>query len=154
LVRPYSTGTVRLASSDPCAAPIIDVNYLSDPRDWDICRAALRFTLRLGREMRKSGYDIEEVPGQVPDSMTEADLDAFVRKAARSIWHLSSTARMAPEHDARPGVVDDELRVHGVAGLRVADASMFPSVPATHAQAAVVMVAEKCAEMILAGVDS
>ncbi|KIJ66623.1 hypothetical protein HYDPIDRAFT_151307 [Hydnomerulius pinastri MD-312] len=63
--------------------------------------------------------------------------------------HYSSSCRMAPMDDPLPGVVDDELRVHGIANLRIADASIFPTVPSTHPQALVYAVAEKCADMIL-----
>lgn len=84
----------------------------------------------------------------MPASTSDADLDAFIKEWGRTTYHYSSSCRMAPEDDTIPGVVNDELQVHGVRGLRVADSSIFPQIPATHLQAPSVMVAEKCAELI------
>ena len=82
-------------------------------------------------------------------STSDVEIDAFIRRWTRSTYHYSSTCRMAPENDLdSPGVVDDELRVHGVRGLRIADTSIFPQVIPAHLQAPAVMVGMKCAEMI------
>ncbi|KAH9950885.1 GMC oxidoreductase [Amylocystis lapponica] len=105
-LRPSSTGTIKLASSDPRAAPIIDPNYFSTEHDWVVMRQAIRFTLRLKAAIAAQGTQSEYI---VPASADDADIDAFA--------------------DGAPfgGVVDDTLRVHGVAGLRVADSSIFPT---------------------------
>jgi len=152
ILHPQSRGTLRLRSSDPFDEPLCDMNYLSAPEDYTILRAALRFSVHLAREMQASGYPLEDVivPSEA-DLTDDAALDAYIRKWTGSQYHYSSTCRMAPLDDADgPGVVDDELRVHGVRGLRIADASIFPRIPGAHPQAPVVAVAEKCADMVKA----
>jgi choline dehydrogenase len=85
-------------------------------------------------------------PVEVPASDTDEDIDAFVRRAVTSTFHYASSCRMGV---ANVAVVDSRLRVHGIRGLlRIADASVFPRIPAAHLQAPVVMVAERCAEFI------
>ena len=112
-----------------------------------MARKAVRLALRLGEAIKAQGFPI--LRGVViPESETaDEGLDDFIRRRARTTYHYSSTCRMAPESDV--GVVDDELRVHGVENLRVCDASVFPQIVAAHLQAPVVMVAEKCADMIM-----
>ena len=146
LLRPTSKGTVRLKSSDPNDPIICDPNILSSPGEWAILRASIRLSMRLAEQMRARGYQM--LDSSVPASDSDADLDVFITKWARTTYHYSSTCRMAPESDEFPGVVDDELRVHGVQNLRIADTSIFPQILATHLQAPAVMVAEKCAELI------
>lgn len=148
-LRPHSHGTIRLRTSDPLDQPLVDLGFLSDPRDRPTMRAAVRLGMRLADEMRATGYALTDL--RTPRSTADADVDAFVAKQNVTCLHYSSTCRMAPLDDPDgPGVVDDELRVHGVANLRVCDASIFPQVPAAHLQAPVVVVAEKCAAMIKA----
>ncbi|KAI0036018.1 hypothetical protein K488DRAFT_82458 [Vararia minispora EC-137] len=147
LLKPRSAGRVRLRSANPLEPPLIDTNYFSDAADYAPLRAALRVTLALVRSMRENGYPLRDV--HVPDSSSDASLDAFIRARADTMMHYSSTCRMARREDARPGVVDAALRVYGVHNLRIADASVFPDIPATHPQAAVYAVAEKCADMML-----
>ena len=148
LLRPKSTGVVRIRSSNPSDPLDIDLNTLSDPSDWNVLRKAIRLSLALVKEMRALGYPATDY--RVPADASDAAIDKHILRQARTTYHYSSTCRMAPENDEKPGVVDDELRVHGVKGLRVADSSIFPQIPATHLQAPVVMVAEKCAELIKA----
>ena len=86
--------------------------------------------------------------------LSDADLDAWIRRANRTTYHYSSTCRMGRRDDGEwdgGAVVDEGLRVYGVRGVRVADSSVFPCVPRTHTQAPTVAVAEKCADMILRG---
>ena len=148
-LRPYSRGTLRLRSSDPWDQPVVDLQYLSNPKDRDTLRAGMRVCMRLVAEMRKTGYPVSDY--KAPKSASDADLDEFTAHHSLSILHYSSTCRMAPLDDSEgPGVVDDELRVHGVANLRICDASIFPQVPAAHLQAPCVAVAEKCADMMKA----
>jgi choline dehydrogenase-like flavoprotein len=82
----------------------------------------------------------------VPESASDEALDGFIKRDVDTVYHYSSTCRMAPENDM--GVVDDELRVHGVRNLSIADASVFPSILACHLQAPVVMVGERCADFL------
>ncbi|KAG6333191.1 hypothetical protein ID866_5895 [Astraeus odoratus] len=152
LLKATSCGYVRLRSLDPKDAPLCKLNYLSTPEDRNALRSALRMTLEIARNMRASGYQLTET--HVPISLEDGDLDAFIRAKGETMYHYASTCRMAPLSDPRPGVVDDQLRVHGIANLRIADASIFPSVPATHPQALVYAIAEKCADMVMQGCGS
>lgn len=148
-LRPKSTGTVRLTSSDPFDDPVVDLNYLSSEYDMDLLRKAIRFTRRLRDEIVARGYRM--VDYLVPDSDADADINAFIRRVCQTSYHYSSTCRMAPEDDGprTGGVLDDRLRVHGVRSLRVADSSAFPHILSTHLAAATVALAEKCADMIM-----
>lgn len=143
-LRPTSTGSIRLASTDPTADPIVDPNYFATENDWQVMRSAVRFALRLKHELAAQNYAISDA--DVPAGPTDADMDAFIRSRSLSGSHHSSTCRMAPESEG--GVVDDRLRVYGVRNLRVADSSIFPSILSAHLVAATVAVAEKCADMV------
>ncbi|CAL1702648.1 unnamed protein product [Somion occarium] len=145
-LRPESHGTLRLRSVDPRDFPVCDLAFLTKPNDYVVMRKAVKLGLALGRRLREQGYPLRDL--QVPDSESDEDLDKFIRAGSRTTFHYSSTCRMAPE--AELGAVDDQLRVHGIQGLRIADASIFSSIPATHLQAPVVMVAERCADFIKA----
>lgn len=145
LLRPKSQGTVRLASADPHERPSCDLGFLTDERDYPTLRKVVRLGLTLGRKVREGGYPMSDL--LLPEDDSDEQIDAFVRKSARTTFHYSSTCRMAPE--AEGGVVNDELRVYGVMGLRIADASIFPTIPATHLQAPAAMVASRCANFLL-----
>jgi choline dehydrogenase len=141
---PKSRGRVRLASGDPLAPPLVDPQLLSHPDD----AATMLRGLKLGREVSRARsfarYRAVEVqPG--PEAQDDAALIEYIRKAAVTVHHLCGSCRMGPDDRA---VVDERLRVHGVEGLRVADASVFPHVVGGNTNAAVVMVAEKAADMI------
>ncbi|VDB84007.1 unnamed protein product [Peniophora sp. CBMAI 1063] len=147
LLQPKSTGHVRLTNRNPRARPEVDFGYLTDPSDYEVLRKAIKLCLRLGEELRRLGYAMKDLA--VPVSETDADLDVFVREHLRTSYHYTSTCRMGPAGDqAGLPVVDAQLRVHGIEGLRIADCSIFPDVPATHTMAPAVLVAEKCAELI------
>jgi choline dehydrogenase len=145
-LRPDGRGSVRLTSTDPQAPPAIRFNFLQTPYDL----RALIAGMRLGREITKqpalAPYVAEEiVPG--PSVNTDAEFEANIRRTAISNLHPVGTCRMGTEGDT---VVDPQLRVHGVEGLRVVDASIMPTVPAGNTNAPTIMIAEKAAEMILA----
>jgi choline dehydrogenase len=145
LVRPLSRGWVRLASTDPLAKPLINPNYLSVDAD------ARRLTdaVRLAREIYATRafaewVQIEVAPGAaVPDDR----LGDYVRQAADSYHHQAGSCRMGQDSMA---VVDPHLRVHGIEGLRVADASVMPAVPSGNCHAGIAMIAEKAADLIKA----
>ena len=143
-VRPKSRGSVTIASPDPRQAPVIDPNYLDHPDDI----ATIRFGLELGRRILAT-QPFEKYRGEelVPGRATQdaAALDAYIRRTAAGVHHPSSTCRMGTDG----AVVDAQLRVRGMSGLRVVDASIFPTLVAGNTNAAVVMVAEKAADMIL-----
>ena len=149
LLHPKSSGTVRLSSADPQAPLRIDPRYLSDPADLIPLRASLRLTQRIVAKMGSHGYALKDWEG--PQGDDDITLDKFIRKRNRTTYHYSSTCRMASKEDASDGggVVDEELKVFGISGLRVADSSVFPWVLRCHLQAPTVCVAEKCAEMVL-----
>ncbi|KAF7900954.1 hypothetical protein EAF00_003175 [Botryotinia globosa] len=156
LAKPKSRGTVRLPSSDPHQRPRVDFGILSNSEDYIVARASVRLSLKLAETMRASGFPLQEnitfpEDKQARDAKNNNDeeFDKFIRRRIRTIYHYSSSCRMAPVDDAEsPGVVDDQLKVHGVKGLRVCDTSIFPEITSHHLQAPTVMVAEKCADMI------
>ena len=149
LIRPKSEGTVRLASTDPHTPPSIDLRYLASADDYVPLRAAVRFALRIAEDVRSQGYPFGNL--YVPEADTDEEIDKFIRKNLISCFHYTSTCRMGTEaYGSRPSVVNTELKVHGVRGLRVCDASVFPEIICSHTMAPSVMVAEKCADMIKA----
>lgn len=144
-LRPKSRGAVTLASSDPAQAPLIDPNYLSHPEDMDRMVDAVRLGRRIMQADALAPYRGAELfPGKTVQ--TEADIRDFVRRRADTIYHPVGTCRMGNDAEA---VVDARLRVHGVAGLRVVDASIMPTLIAGNTNAPVVAIAEKAADMIL-----
>lgn len=147
LIRPKSEGIVRLATSNPRALPNVDLGYLTSPEDYVPLRKGVHLVLRIVEEVRKQGYPIKGLA--VPDGARDEDLDKFIRGGLRTCYHYTSTCRMGAEvYGERPSVVDTELRVHDIRGLRVCDASVFPEIIGSHTMAPVVMVAEKCADIL------
>ncbi|KAF5380048.1 hypothetical protein D9615_006158 [Tricholomella constricta] len=112
VLRPKSTGSVRLASTNPREQPLCDLGTLSHNDDRIPLRKCLRLALALGRAVRKSGYPLEDL--LVPATEEDGDLDAFINENLTTTYHYSSSCRM--DEEARAGVVDDELRVHGISG--------------------------------------
>ena len=145
--RPESRGTLRLASADPKAAPLIDPNYLAEEKD----RIQMREGMKLLRELCKqpalaniSGPEM--LPGK--DVQTDAELDAHIRRTAESIYHPVGTARMGSD-DAAP-VDSATMAVRGVETLYVADASIMPRIVGGNTNAPTIMIAEKCTDMMRA----
>ncbi|SFR90619.1 GMC family oxidoreductase [Sphingomonas jatrophae] len=147
LLRPESVGEIRLVSPDPMTMPSIDPNILATPGDMAMGRATIRAIRRIFAQAPFDPMRGEEIaPGA--DRQDDDALDAYLRETATSDIHAVGTCRMG--HDPL-AVVDPQLRVHGVAALRVVDASVMPRVPGGNTNVPVMMVAEKAAEMILAG---
>lgn len=144
LLRPKSSGAVKLRNRNPRERPKCEMNFLGNAEDLSILRRGVRLAAALAKEMKAGGYMLEELDTPPED---EEGMNQWIKDRALSTFHYSSTCRMAPREEG--GVVDDELRVHGIQGLRIADASIFPTIPACHLQAPVVMVGERCAEFIL-----
>jgi choline dehydrogenase-like flavoprotein len=145
-LRPRSRGTVRIASADPLAPPLIDPNYWEDPYD----RAMSIEGLKLAREiMRQDALKpfimAERLPG--PDVRTEADYIAYACAHAKTDHHPAGTCRMGTDPGA---VVDPQLRFNGIEGLRVVDASIMPQVVSSNTNAATIMIAEKASDLIRA----
>ncbi len=144
-LRPTSRGRVRLASPDPLAAPSLQPHYLSTADDRTCAVAALRFARKLAATKAVAPYIVEELrPGAATQS--DDELLAFARAYGATIFHPSGTCKMGSDPLA---VVDDRLRVHGVAGLRVVDCSIMPTLVSGNTNAPVVMIAEKASDMIL-----
>jgi choline dehydrogenase len=140
LMTPRSRGSMRLASSDPAAPPVVNPGYLSDRRDLDTLAAGLELVREIGLAPSIRAWRAEEcVPG------SDADLRAYLRAHLLTYFHYVGTCRIGPDPMA---VVDTELRVRGVAGLRVADASVIPSVPSANTNATVYAIAERAADLI------
>jgi choline dehydrogenase len=142
---PKSRGSIRLASPDPRRAPLLDPNLLSHPDDL----APLLHGVKLARRLLASepfrAFNAREVaPG--PASTSDADLIAYIRRFASTVHHPVGTCRMGVDAGA---VVDPQLRVRGIANLRVVDASVFPSMVGGNTNTPVVMVAEKAVDLIL-----
>ncbi|KAI0073249.1 alcohol oxidase [Panus rudis PR-1116 ss-1] len=146
MVKPKSFGTIRLASKDPRDRALVDLNFLSDPSELVRLRKGIRFDFRLAEEIRRQGYPLKDL--RVPASESDEDIDDFILSHLRTTFHFTSSCRMGSLNDARPGVVDHELKVHGIDGLRICDASVFLEILGAHTMAPVVAVAEKCADMI------
>ena len=144
LLRPSSRGRLSLASRDPRVPARIDMRYLSSERDIDVLEHGVRFARELAHARPFDALRGRELaPGARMRSKSE--LRSYIRKVAGTVWHPAGTCRMGKGLDA---VVDDQLRVHGIAGLRIADASIMPRLVSGNPNAAVMMIAEKAAEMI------
>lgn len=147
MTRPQSVGEVTLRSADPSAMPRINANYLADPRDMARARSGVRIVRDLFGQPAMAQYRGEEVaPGA--DAVSDEQIDTWLRSAAGGDAHGIGTCRMG--HDDK-AVVDPQLRVHGVEGLRVIDASVMPAHICGNTVAPTMMVAEKGADMILNG---
>lgn len=146
-LRPRSRGTVRLARSDQAAAPLLDPNYWSDPHDREMAIKGLRLARDIMRAPAMKRYVHREVlPG--PSANTDQELFEYACANAKTDHHPVGTCRMgrADDHDS---VVTPELRVIGLDGLRVVDASVMPFVPSCNTNAPTIMIAEKAADMII-----
>lgn len=144
--RPKSRGSIRIVSNDPAALPAIDPGYLSAPEDMKEMISGVRLIRRIASQPAMRELIAEEIrPGQ--DVEQEAELATDIRARSGSVFHASCSCRMGP--DPLDAVVDHRLRVHGLAGLRVVDASVFPNVTSGNTNAPTLMVAEKGAAMIL-----
>jgi choline dehydrogenase len=142
VVAPDSRGTVTLASPAPQAAPLIDPGFLRDGRDLDRLKAGLLLIRQAAADLTP-GHATEVWPG--PDVRTSTSLRAWIRRTVGSYYHPAGTCRMGSDPGA---VVDLELRVRGITGLRVADASVMPVIPNAHTNATVLAIAEKAAGLI------
>jgi choline dehydrogenase len=147
LMRPLSRGEVRLRSADPLAAPEIQPNFMSHQADVDTLRRGVREARRiLAAEPFKKHYGTEYTPG--PQYQTDAELDEAIRSQVGTAYHPVGTCKMGSDDQA---VVDAQLRVHGVEGLRVVDASIMPKIIGGNTNAPTMMIAEQAARFIKEG---
>lgn len=148
-LRPSSRGHIRIKSNDPMDYPAITLNYLSTQADRDVAVAGLKYTRRIMAADPLKPFTPEELkPG--PDIVTDEDLHRAAGDLGTTIFHPVGTCKMGQDEFA---VVDDELRVKGLSGLRVIDASIMPTITSGNTNAPTVMIAEKGAQFILKDAD-
>ena len=144
-LRPYSRGQVRLALPDPLAAPAIDPGFLSDPRDLATIIAGAKLTRHLMKQPAMAPYLHTEMFG-THAGLTDADWEGHIRARADTIYHPVGTCRMGIDPAS---VVDPQLRVRGIDGLRVVDASVMPRLISGNTNAPTIMIAERAAQSLL-----
>lgn len=144
VLRPQSRGTVTLDSADPLAAPRIDPNFLSDPRDLQTLVRGAKMTRAVLEAPALAAFRKSEMFG-VSDRTTDAEWEQHIRNRADTVYHPVGSCKMGVDDMA---VVDPRLRVRGLTGLRVADASIMPLLVSGNTNAPSIMIGEKCAEMI------
>ena len=147
-LRPTSRGSVHVTTRDPGAAPLIAPNYLATPEDVQVAVDALRLTRRIAAAPALARYQPDELlPGS--QFVTDGELAHAAGDIGTTIFHPVGTCRMGPAGDPA-NVVDARLRVHGIAGLRIADASVMPMITSGNTNAPTMMIAEKASIMIRA----
>ncbi len=146
ITRPRSRGRIRLASPDPDQPPLLDPNYLADPYDVATTRQGFALLRRIMAQPALAPHLAREHhPG--PATQSDADLDAHIRRFGRTCYHPAGTCRMGTDPAA---VVTPDLRVNGIAALRVCDSSIMPSLPSGNTNAPTIMIAEKAAALLTA----
>ncbi|MDF2462847.1 MAG: choline dehydrogenase [Ramlibacter sp.] len=146
LLRPASRGSLQLAGSDPMAAPLIDPNFLGEGADTRLLVKGFRIMRDILGQPALAGYGGRELEASA-SARSDEEIEQFVRDHADTIYHPVGSCRMGNGPD---DVVDAQLRVHGVSGLRVVDASIMPRIVGGNTNAPVIMIAEKAADMIKA----
>ncbi|WP_369248698.1 GMC family oxidoreductase [Streptomyces sp. R41] len=149
--KPHSRGRLYLTSADPAEKPALDFRYFTDEDDYD--GRTLVDGIKIAREIAKAeplaGWLKREVcPG--PAVTDDEELSAYARQVAHTVYHPAGTCRMGAPSDEL-AVVDPELRIRGLDGIRIADASVFPTMPAVNPMIGVLMVGEKCADLLGGG---
>ncbi len=145
-LRPESRGEIRLKNPDPRQAPAIDPRYLTREADIICMRDGVKLARRIGENPALSRHKLADMSPTLEDLKDDASIDAWVRRGANTIFHPVGTCRMGTDENA---VVDGELKVRGIDGLRVVDASVMPNVIGGNTSAPTMMIAEKASDMIL-----
>lgn len=144
-LRPRSRGYVHAASPDPMQHPRIDPNYLAADEDAKVLMAGIQAVRRLAEAPSLKRLIVRETrPG--PEARTEADLIAYIRSTAQTTWHVVGSCKMGLDSEA---VVDPDLKVRGIEGLRVIDSSVFPTIPSSNTNAPTIALGEKGAALVL-----
>ncbi len=145
VARPSSRGEIMAVSADPFVRPAIRPNFLADPDDMRVSKEGIRQAREIFAQPAFAKHLQEETtPG--PDVNDDASLERFIRETGRTIYHCVGTCKTGFDPMA---VVDSRLRVHGMEGLRVVDASVMPTVTTGNTNAPTIMIAEKASAMIL-----
>jgi choline dehydrogenase len=151
-LRPESRGHVRIRSIDPLEAPVMQPNYLSTAKDRSALVAGLRLARKLAATKALAPYvKAEYRPG--PAAQSDDALLEFAKNTGGTIFHPSGTCKMGDIGRDSMAVVDNELRVHGMSGLRVVDCSVMPTLVSGNTNVPAVMIAEKAADLILAAAN-
>ncbi|KAG6895956.1 hypothetical protein C0992_011314 [Termitomyces sp. T32_za158] len=145
---PVSRGTLKLASSDPFEAPLIDPGLLKEESDRIVMRESIKHALAFTKAPIWDGY-IVAPSGGLQNATTDEKIDAYITASASTFFHPASTLSMSAK-GAKNGVVDPDLTVKNIAGLRVVDASVFPFIPTSHTSSTVYAIAERAADIIKA----
>ncbi|NVI27983.1 GMC oxidoreductase, partial [Streptomyces sp. CAI-17] len=146
--KPHSRGRLYLTSADPEVKPALDFRYFTDEDDYDAQTLVdgIKIARRIARTEPLAGWLKREVaPG--PGITDDEALSEYARKVAHTVYHPAGTCRMGAEDDEL-AVVTPELKIRGLTNIRIADASVFPTMPAVNPMIGVLMVGEKCAEML------
>jgi choline dehydrogenase len=144
VIRPLSRGRLWLRSADPAEPPALDPHYLEEPADVRALVTAMRMSREIGAGDALKDWRAREIaPG--PDVRTDAEIAEYSMRTLLSYHHQVGTCRMGID---RMAVTTPDLRVHGVEGLRVADASVMPAVPSGNTNAATIMIGERCADFL------
>jgi len=144
---PESRGSIHLKSADPLERPKIHVNYLSHPRDREVSVLAFKMARKIAEQPALQRVIVREVrPG--PEAVTSDEILDFIRGTGETCWHPISTCRMGSDAES---VVDEQLRVRGLDGLRVVDASIMPHQISSNTNVPTIMIAERAADLIRRG---
>ncbi|MBH63046.1 MAG: glucose-methanol-choline oxidoreductase [Alphaproteobacteria bacterium] len=144
-LHPASRGSVHLVSADPEQDPDLNPNYLEEPEDRDTSIRIMKLIRKVAGQPDWRNYIVaEHRPG--PEVVADDDLLDYIKETGQTAWHTVGSCRMGPPEDS---VVDTSLRVHGVDGLRVADASVLPTIPSSNTNAVAIVAGEKAADLAL-----
>jgi len=146
LLRPKSRGSVRLASADPMATPLIDPNFLAERDDVERLVRGVKLMRKILQQPALANHGAKEFANSAA-AQDDAQIEQFIRSHADTVYHPVGSCRMGPDP---MDVVDHELRVHGIQGLRVVDASIMPQVVSGNTNAPTIMIGEKAADLIKA----
>lgn len=152
MLRPKSRGNLKLASRNPLRHPLIYHNYLTHPDDVGVLREGVKAAIAFGetKAMKRFGAKFHDTPWpncKHLSAFSDDYWDCAIRQYTMTIYHMSGSCKMGPATDPA-AVVDPKLRVYGIAGLRVIDASIMPTITNGNINAPVIMIAEKGADMI------
>ena len=146
-LRPASRGTLRLATADPAAQPLIDPNFFGERADMDLMVRGFRMVRDIFGQPALADFGGRELP-DLAAAQTDAQIEAYIRNYSDTEYHPVGSCRMGPGGPGTMNVVDAQLRVHGVERLRVVDASIMPSIVSGNTNAPTIMIGEKAASMI------